>query len=121
MQNKNKLTIQSLRKNGHKIKVTHLRRVSVNKKFLQDLSKPHYQYVKKGEFNLPPVTVLAQQVILSRGGETIIEIDTKNGKYYKANCVCSRKDSYNKRRGVATCLGRIFKQALGNNDSDIFD
>lgn len=116
MKNKNKLTIQNLRRNGNKVKVTHLRRVSVNRQFIKDLSKPQYQYVKKGEFNLPPVTVLAPQVILSKGGETQITVDLANGKHYQVNTICSNAEPYSKKRGLYICLTRLFSQMEENGD-----
>jgi hypothetical protein len=113
---KTKITVKSLRQQNHLVKVTHLRRVIISKKFLASLSCPEYRHIAKGEFNLPPVNILAPQTILSRGGETVLTVDLKNGNHYLSNTICSNSEPYSKKRGLKVCLDRLYNQMKENGD-----
>lgn len=69
-------TVQDLRAEGCKVRVHHIRR-----------------FDKNGQ-------------LLPRGGMTIIEIDTPDGKHYEGKAKCSTKDAYCKRMGRVIAIGR---------------
>ena len=91
---KTKLTVKSLRASGHLVKVSHIRRVAVSKKTLIELARPKFQHIAKGKFDLDPIQV--KPIVLSKGGETQLTVDTKGGKHYHVTTVCSRREVYNK-------------------------
>lgn len=111
-----KITVKSLRQSAALVRVTHLRRVAVSRKAVQNLLKPQYQHIAKGNFNLPDLNIAIPRVILNRGGETSLTIDLKNGNHYQVNTICSNKEIYNKKRGLNICLTRLFSQMKENGD-----
>lgn len=73
-------TIESLRKSGMKVRVMHSR---IN-----------------GQDN----------VILPKGGCTVIEITDQNGKTVRGTAECSRKDNFNRKMGNTIALGRALEK-----------
>ena len=71
--------IEYLRKNGFKIRVKHFRRHSPS-------------LVKE-----------------TKGGKTVVEVRTPDGKEIKGEAICSSKDNYSKKIGVRIALGRALK------------
>lgn len=45
----------------------------------------------------------------SRGGKTVVEVTTPDGKTLYGYARCSRKENFNKRLGVRIALGRALK------------
>lgn len=118
MKKQQNVTVKSLRAAGHLVKVTHLRRVSVSPLSVKQLIKPKYVHIAKGDFGkLPPVDVKLPQVILSRGGETQLTVDTKGGNHYQVNTICSRKEAYSKKGGLKVCLGRLVGAMRANGEA----
>jgi hypothetical protein len=118
--NKNipKLTVESLRKSGGKVRCIHERRVCPNLKALKEILKPVYSHISKGSFNnLSKLEVKIPQVISNFGGITTIELDTKDGRYYKGVAICSVKDTFNRKRGIKIALHEIAKQAQVNGEA----
>jgi hypothetical protein len=120
MKNK-KLSIQSLRASGAKVRVIHERKLipdpSQVNKLLAEL-QPTIKHVKKGEFsdlgNISLPIFAVDLVVSPRGGRTICEIDTKDGRYYRGESYTNDLDSYNKKAGINICLERIRNQAAEN-------
>lgn len=108
----NTVTVASLRRQAAKVRVIHQRR------FVADPAPDLLLSFKKKEFkrshstNLVPVNY----TVSPKGGKTVVEVDLKNGHYYKGEADVSNNDYYDKQRGLTICLGRIVKQALLNGD-----
>lgn len=94
---KSGLTVEGIRKRGHKIAVMHLR-------FAQE--------IRSAKRN-PEVTVMPanldnpKYVYLGHGGFTHISVKTKSGKEAVASSRCSLQDNYWNKYGVALCLDRL--------------
>lgn len=104
----NQLTVAALRKSGHKVRVIHQRRFIPVAKL-----KSFIDYPKLGEFDGGRTeTQNVKYKISARGGLTTVEVDTKEGKNYKAAARVSNKDFYNRGSGLIVCLGRIQSQII---------
>ena len=108
MQNIPKLTVADLRKRGHKVRVIHTRRYKIPTKIFT-MNVPRKE---------KPKAIEVTPVLLSKGGETKIEVDLKNGRYYYSTSVCSKKEYYNKKSAVSITLGRIIKQIVQDGQVD---
>lgn len=114
----NELTIKSLRADGHKVRVSHNRRVVPDlRNYTQKVEYVHIGKGKFSEVSSKQINITVPTRVLGRGGETVVEVDTTDGKNFKVNALCSNKEAYNKKRGVAICLGRIARdmKAAENN------
>jgi hypothetical protein len=79
------LTVHELRKRGYKVKVNHTRRLEI-KSWQKDVFSP-------------------------RGGVTEVIISDNSGSILGAAAAqCSKKDNFNRKRGVRIALGRALKQ-----------
>lgn len=91
------ITVQSLRKSGYKIRVTHYRWIMQNIDENHEALFPKRKYDKLGKLVNP------------KGGETQIDVTTPDNRDFSQTVKCHIKDSYNKKIGVQIALGRIFK------------
>ena len=109
----NTLTIESLRKNGYKTRVSHHR--IVNRLIINNNGY-------KVENQLLPVK-LAKSLcnessvfnrLSAKGGTTLVEItDTKTGKEYEHLALChTENDNFCYKDGVAECLDNIVKENM---------
>jgi len=113
------ITIEKLRKSGAKVRVIHLRRVAPDKVALEKKVKEFkvtagsiYRHFLKGKFSevgnfKGKLEVEVPNKILAKGGQTVIEVDTEDGKYFKVEATTSNKDVYTKKIGVKICLDRL--------------
>lgn len=88
-------TVQLLRDNGYKVRVTHYRYYT-NTKLLRR-SEANQQ-----GFNQPK----------PNGGKTVVEVRTPDGTELVGNSVCSCSDSYNRKFGVKIALGRALRGGI---------
>ena len=86
-------TVRDLRREGHKVRVTHYR-------ILHGVEVP--RHTLKQTKNLQFVSV--------RGGKTVLDITTIDGQNYRTFADCSKKDNFCYRRGVQIALGRFFNE-----------
>lgn len=88
-----KHTVESLRKSGHKVRVTHYR---------------HYQKrpFERQDKNLYRQNEMDYWLIGPRGGKTVVEILTPDGQERYGESICSIKDAYVKKFGVQKALNR---------------
>lgn len=88
-------SIQYIRKNIGKIRVTNYR-------------------LLKGDKNLHTIKEIRnnklQDSIFSKGGKVTLELTTNNGCDLYAEAVCSKRDSFNRKVGISIAIGRLFKQ-----------
>jgi hypothetical protein len=84
-------TVQSLRKAGNKVRVIHYRAVSKRK--------------------LLPAKEVDPTILKPKGGKTVVDITTPDGKELTGEAVCSNKDSFNRKMGLAIAVGRALAQA----------
>ncbi len=95
-------TIASLRKAGHKVRVTHSR---------------YGIHVDTGEFGFWAQRDIAPSTHVTKGGQTAIDISfIENGEVVSESsgvAECSKKDGFNKKKGILIALGR----ALNDKDS----
>ena len=54
-------------------------------------------------------TKVLRPLISPKGGTTIVEIHSQDGKQFIGIAACSKSDCYNKKRGLAIALGRALK------------
>jgi hypothetical protein len=86
------MTVQELRDNGYKIRVTHYRYYTNSKLLLKS------EAVRQG-FNEPK----------PHGGKVVVEVRTPDGNELTGCSVCSRSDPYNRKFGVKIALGRALR------------
>ena len=55
------------------------------------------------------LTKVLTPMLSPKGGSTIVEIHSREGKQYIGIAKCSKSDSYNKKRGLSIALGRAIK------------
>jgi hypothetical protein len=55
-------------------------------------------------------TKVLRPIVAPKGGTTIVEIHSPDGKQYTGIAKCSKSDCYNKKRGLAIALGRAVKE-----------
>ena len=88
-------TVESLRKSGYKVRVTHYR----HKRKLPYEKQDKQYYRQSNEINY--------QDIGPRGGKTVVEIlDTQSGLERTGEAICSIKDAYVKKFGVQKAINR---------------
>lgn len=107
-------TVEQLRKNGYKVRVMHER---FQFQPWVKLSHPPKDYSPWGP--LRPQFELKPPVRAQKGGRTTIEITAPNGKNYSGVALCSKEDSFDRKKGVKICLGRIAKkieEEIKNNE-----
>ena len=88
-------TIKSIRQSGNKIRVLHYRAV----RNMKDFATIHE--IRKNKW---------QDEILSRGGKTVLELTTPDGKDFTAEAVCSKKDGFCRKTAISIAIGRLVKQ-----------
>ena len=69
----------------------------------------HDRIRKNKWVNVSSTTKILDEVISPKGGSTIVEIVSPDGDRYTGIADCSKRDCYNKKRGVAIALGRAIK------------
>lgn len=89
---KNGLDVYSLRKAGHKVKVTHIR-YSAHDDISVFIPVPSYL---RGIVEFYP-----------RGGVTYLVITTADGQIFSANSLCHTSDCFDYKLGVKLCLDQI--------------
>jgi hypothetical protein len=119
---KNIPSIYELRKQGYKVRVTHVRkffrfdpRTGKKKEFFArfETKKPK----KEIQPELFPKDPTEEFFLSGKGGETIIEIASKSGKELaKAIAVCSEEDSYVKKIGIKKATALALRQINENKD-----
>ena len=55
-------------------------------------------------------TKVLTPMLCPKGGSTIVEIHSQEGKQYTGIAKCLKSDCYNKKRGLAIALGRALKE-----------
>jgi len=91
------MTIQELRQKGFKIYVQHSRLIKIDGKSTL-ISMKQIRDEKM------------QNLILSKGGITTIDLIDKDGKEYVAYARCSKHDSFNRKLANKIALGRLLTQ-----------
>lgn len=77
-------TVKHLRQSGYKVRVCHTR---------------HYDNIVKFDTGLT-------KALSAKGGKTVVQITTPEGKDISGEAICSKEDSYNKKLGVKIAIGR---------------
>jgi hypothetical protein len=126
---KNIPSIYELRKQGYKVRVTHVRkffrfdpRTGKKKEFFArfETKKPKKEIQPElfPKEKTEEVKDPTEEFFLSgKGGETIIEIASKSGKELaKAIAVCSEEDSYVKKIGIKKATALALRQINENKD-----
>ena len=85
-------TIHRLRKTGYKVRVK------------------HYRYSKGGDITALHTLKETKSVIEPRGGLTVMEITTPDGRTFRGGAKCHMKDNFCYRISNSICLGRIAKE-----------
>lgn len=107
-----KVSVQSLRASGYKVRVQH-------KRLFPGLS--HDNIMTRGQFE-GVITSLGYQpaedgkyskAVSPKGGETVVQITSPDGTELEGVAKCSLKDPYNRKRGLSIAIGRAL-----NNGTD---
>lgn len=104
-------TVYDLRKQGHKVRVLHLRKYVA---FCSITGIKLTQYVKYDKLQPSPTLHVDGNIkyfFHPNGGKTIIEVTTVSGNDYVGVAVCSDKETYNKKLGVRIALARALKSS----------
>ena len=91
------MTVQELRSNGYKVRVSHFRRVGKKLMSRRDFEESGFGDVWG-------------DVIQPFGGMTLIEVTDPNGITVESKALCQSEENYNKRIGVSIALGRALKR-----------
>ena len=91
------MTVHELRKQGYKVRVIHAR------------EKAYYLIKTQLEESYEFFYSLRYAGISAKGGKTIIEISTPDGKETFGIAYCHPQDNYNKKEGVKQALARAFE------------
>ena len=90
------INVHELRKQGYKVRIKHFRK---------------YYNIKdqktRGEYERDTIYKYSAYV-LAKGGETRVELTSPNGQEFVGIAKCSKKENYNRRKGVTIAFGRIF-------------
>lgn len=86
------MTVQQLRNNGYKVKVLHYRLYDGKQYSYKDILSIYRTSIKPKPD--------------SKGGSTILIIDSPTGEHFEGISRCSKKDNYDKKLGVRIALGR---------------
>ncbi len=101
------ITVRNLRTAGMKVKCHHQRYIGV-------LLPPN----KIGR-ELQPLYVIRekqiQNYLLPNGGKTTVNVRTKEGKEYEVSAECSIKDTFDRKKSLLICMGRLEKQFKKDN------
>ena len=93
--------VKTLRLTGCKVRVSHLRRYKCPVVGGYDIKlSPHGVYPEYKTLQCKPT-------MLTTGGVTVVKVTLPTGKVLEGEAVCSDKESYCKRTGVAYCLDRL--------------
>ena len=94
--------IHVLRLSGFKVRITHERFVASGKlNKVQDLARVSKALKRDRAFDY----------IWPKGGRTVVEVRTPEGKDYVKEAVCSTKDAFNRRLGITICLNRLMNES----------
>ena len=94
----NKITVAGLRRAGVKVRVTHRR-------YSFDGHLYPIRYFRENKL---------QELINSKGGYTTVEITTNDGKDFRVEAICNKKDGFNRKYALALCMER-FQKKLNSN------
>lgn len=97
-------TVKSLRENGYKVYVKHLRRYKTVEYF-GGVPKVVDAFATKHE-------VPVQAKMLATGGVTTVEVITPSGVTYNAVAQCHNNDAFEKKEGCRLALGRALRQIV---------
>lgn len=86
-------SVEQLRKDGYKVRVTHLRFYNVN-------GKPEL----KAKFESP-----GKDFLMTKGGKTFVEITSPENENFVGEAYCSIKDGFNRKLGLQIALGRALR------------
>lgn len=91
------ITVKALRAKNYKVRVSHLRTHinDINKKKIKN-------YYHKRQFE-------DKNLIYPKGGKTLVEVTTPDGKQLIEQVICSINDTYQKSVGLSIALGRLVK------------
>jgi hypothetical protein len=101
-------TVQSLRKQGYKLKISHFRYIEGAD---DGNGFPSTELVPMYEIR----NLKCQSKILPRGGRTEVELTTPSGENYKSVTYCNSVDSFNRKIGIQIAIGRILKKIESDN------
>lgn len=96
--------VKTLREQKYKIKIQHFR---VGYKTGERNEKPSYYRIHEIKNILP------------RGGKTIMEIESPDGRFYTTESICSKRDTFCYKLGVQECLKKILP--VMKNSGENFD
>lgn len=94
-----KTTIQKLREDGNKVRVRHCRAYkNIPGEYL---TRRQFEERSTAMINKP-----YSAAVSPNGGMTVIQITTPTGEELEGVALCSLKDGYNRKKGLAIAMGR---------------
>ena len=98
------ITVHTLRKAGNKVRLEHRRRYfdTVNKR---------WSFLTKWERDLSNLPKSVE--VDAKGGITNLILTTRDGVTIETSAECSKKEAFDRKRGVAIALGRALNLVAG--------
>lgn len=96
-------TIEQLRKDGNKVRVSHYRRTLAEVTWNKNLIK----YLTYGKLMLESEIREKGLKFAPTGGKTVLLITTKDGKDITLEYRCNNQDNYNKKIGIRLALSKL--------------
>lgn len=110
------LTVEQLRASGNKVRVKHQRyfldvinkdgRTYFSGSVLGPITRGEFENLKAGLASGDVINAKYEDSVSPTGGTTIVQITTSDGRDLEGVAVCSYKDPYNRKKGLAIALGR---------------
>ena len=97
-------TLQQLKNNGFKVRVTHFRRAYMSNGEINDC--PRSEIEKYGAID--DGRSIYSGSIMARGGKTKVEITKPDGTVLVGIAKCHPKDNYNKSEGILRAIKKAF-------------
>lgn len=104
-------TMDSLREQGYKIKITHYRITQFGMFSSREIDEDNLTLLRREAFHEPNVTPRFTQrhIIQPCGGKVTCGIEGPNGLHSEGVSVVSKKDNFTKNIGTAMAFGRAWK------------
>ncbi len=110
------VTVEQLRASGNKVRVKHQRyfldvvnkdgRIYFSGAVLGPLTRGEFENLKSGILSGDKIDADYQDSVSPTGGQTVVQITTKDGRELEGVADCSMHDPYNRKKGLAIALGR---------------
>lgn len=107
--------VQELRKKGYKLRVTHFRRIAKVCELCH-----HHEGIELRRFGRDSKILVEGETLLSRGGETVVDVTTPDGDQYVTKSMCAVADAFNKKVGTLTAIKKALAEIQAKKNHSEF-